>query len=87
MHCRQSGCARSCNLATQLALPYTAPPCTAHPPLPSLPERLLLPPKFRCDEPQRVCAACAEVLLPVQPLLAGSISPAVKQPVHDVFDL
>lgn len=47
---------------------------------------MLLPPKFRCDEPQRVCRGCAELLLPIQPLLAGSIAPAVRQPVQDVFD-
>lgn len=30
---------------------------------------LLLPPRFHQPEPQRVCAACAELLMPVQPLL------------------
>lgn len=47
---------------------------------------MLLPPKFRLPEPQRVCRGCAELLVPIQPLLAGSISPAVRQPVHDVHD-
>ena len=27
---------------------------------------LLLPPRFHCPEPQRVCGACAELLMPVQ---------------------
>ncbi|KAL4437474.1 hypothetical protein ABPG77_003455 [Micractinium sp. CCAP 211/92] len=49
-------------------------------------ERMLLPPRFRLPEPQRVCRRCCELLLPIQPLLAGSIAPAVKQPVHDVSD-
>jgi lipid-binding SYLF domain-containing protein len=49
-------------------------------------ERLLLPPRFQQAEPQRVCRACHELLLPIQPLLAGSIAPAVRQPVHDVTD-
>ena len=49
-------------------------------------DRLLLPPKFQLAEPQRVCAACRALLLPIQPLLAGSIAPAVRQPVHDVYD-
>lgn len=49
-------------------------------------ERLLLPPKFQQPEPQRVCATCRELLLPIQPLLAGSIAPAVRLPVHDVTD-
>ncbi len=47
---------------------------------------MLLPPRFRLPEPQRVCRRCCELLLPIQPLLAGSIAPAVKQPVHDVSD-
>lgn len=51
--------------------------CTTH---------MLLPPKFRLAQPQRVCGACAELLLPVQPLLAGSVAAAVHQPVHDVTD-
>lgn len=33
-----------------------------------------------------MCSACRELLLPIQPLLAGSISPAVRAPVHDVTD-
>ena len=49
-------------------------------------ERLLLPPRFQQAEPQRVCRACHELLLPIQPLLAGSIAPAVRQAVHDVTD-
>ncbi|PRW57440.1 senescence-associated -like [Chlorella sorokiniana] len=49
-------------------------------------ERMLLPPKFQQAEPQRVCMACRELLLPIQPLLAGSIAPAVRLPVHDVTD-
>lgn len=49
-------------------------------------ERMLLPPKFQQAEPQRVCLACRELLLPIQPLLAGSITPAVRLPVHDVTD-
>jgi hypothetical protein len=53
---------------------------------PALAEYLLLPPKFRLAEPQRVCMACAAVLAPIQPLLAGSIAPAVARPVHDVYD-
>lgn len=49
-------------------------------------ERLLLPPRFQLPEPQRVCGSCRELLLPIQPLLAGSIAPAVCQPIHDVTD-
>lgn len=53
---------------------------------PAAAARLLLPPKFLEREPQRCCGPCAEVLAPLQPLLAGTVSPAVQPPVHDTTD-
>jgi len=47
---------------------------------------LLLPPKFQQKQPQRVCQPCADVLEPLQPFLAGTISQAVQPAVHDVTD-
>lgn len=48
--------------------------------------RMLVPPKFLRHEPQRVCASCGELLAPLQPLLAGTVSQAVQAPVHDTTD-
>lgn len=77
-------CNRPQHLQIRSYLDYYSP---LTPSLPSPPaERLLLPPRFQLPEPQRVCGSCRELLLPIQPLLAGSIAPAVCQPIHDVTD-
>ena len=47
---------------------------------------MLLPPRFLQTEPQRVCAPCGELLQPLQPLLAGTVSKSVQAPVHDTTD-
>lgn len=51
-------------------------------------QKLLLPPKFGQQEPQRVCNRCFDVLKPaeLQNALAGHFSKAAQQPVHDVTD-
>lgn len=48
--------------------------------------RSLLPPKFQQRSPERVCRRCCDLLAPLQPLLAGTITKAVQAPVHDVTD-
>lgn len=48
--------------------------------------RALLPPKFQERSPQRVCSPCCDLLQPLQPHLAGTISKSVQAPVHDVTD-
>lgn len=49
-------------------------------------KKLLLPPKYRQQEPQRVCEMCSTLLWPLQPLLAGTQAAAAQQPVHDAID-
>eukprot|EP00873_Tetraselmis_striata_P045237 jgi/Tetstr1/465501/TSEL_000884.t1 len=48
--------------------------------------RLLMPPKFHMQEPQRACRACAELLHPLQPVLADRCSAACRPAVQDVLD-
>lgn len=48
--------------------------------------RLLLPPRFRASEPQRVCEMCEGLLAPLQGFLVGAAAASVQPPVHDALD-
>eukprot|EP00879_Flechtneria_rotunda_P009791 GHRR01010241.1.p1 GENE.GHRR01010241.1~~GHRR01010241.1.p1 ORF type:complete len:565 (+),score=243.91 GHRR01010241.1:902-2596(+) len=49
-------------------------------------KQLLLPPRFKERDPQRVCAMCASLLEPLQPFLVGATAASVQLPVHDALD-
>lgn len=49
--------------------------------------RSLLPPKFRTNEPQRVCDVCCVRLEGVQAYLMDQVSRASQLPTHDLTDL
>lgn len=49
--------------------------------------RSLLPPKFRVEDPQRVCDVCGVRLKNVQPYLMNQISRACQLPTKDVTNL
>ncbi|XP_065877888.1 uncharacterized protein [Euphorbia lathyris] len=49
--------------------------------------RSLLPVKFRCADPQRVCDVCCVRLESVQPYLMDQVSNAAQLPTHDLTDL
>lgn len=49
--------------------------------------RCLLPVRFRCRDPQRVCDSCYERLEPVQSALVTTVSYASQVATHDVTDM
>ncbi|WIA15988.1 hypothetical protein OEZ85_012727 [Tetradesmus obliquus] len=49
-------------------------------------KQLLLPPRFKERDPQRVCGMCASLLEPLQPFLVGATAASVQPPVHDALD-
>ncbi|KAF6266021.1 hypothetical protein COO60DRAFT_1676403 [Scenedesmus sp. NREL 46B-D3] len=49
-------------------------------------KQLLLPPRFKERDPQRVCSMCASLLEPLQPFLVGATAASVQPPVHDALD-
>ncbi|KAF8059433.1 Sh3yl1 [Scenedesmus sp. PABB004] len=48
--------------------------------------QLLLPPRFKERDPQRVCDMCAGLLEPLQAFLVGAAAASVQPPVHDALD-